>query len=1169
MITHILDPYTCPLESVNIIEASAGTGKTYNIQNLFARMVMENGFNVDEILVVTYTEPATKELRDRLRSILHDLANFLRNPEIDDERAKNLTGYDQCDKELLDEKAKRVERAIRDFDEAAIFTIHGFCRRVLNENAFESGVLFNTELETNPSTIIMDVIQEFYRQNFYDADTAEVALAKHCGVNLDLFKNFINEFLNHTELKIQGEDDLSGDNFKHVVDELKEQWHEEVVKLQIECADLNKRTYSDEKLDTMYQVMNDLSNDIWHDYTIENVLKFSRDNLERAAKKNSDLSALSSSFYDIPAKLQNIARDYSANMRIKCKKFFDREYLKRKQQLNVQTFNDLLINVKEHFDNRDTTLLETVRKRYKAAMIDEFQDTDPVQWNIFQNIFVCQSDKPIFMVGDPKQAIYGFRGGDVFTYKAARDSAGNCYSLDTNWRSCNMLVNEINQLFNSTENPFFDENIAYLNVKIPPGATDGLVINDIPDATPLKVIEINRGVVLSADELNQRCCEQTAMKIIELLNNDKTKIIEGGCSRRIQPQDIAILVDTHRQAKQLQPYLQKFNIPAILQNTGNIFDTEEAGQLCRVLNAILTPGNLNLLRGALASDIFKLTADQLAVLSNPEVDEDMRNLTRWIEFFRELNLIWNNRSFIEMFNHLCTHRNVRKTVLQQRNGERKLTNFLQLAEILHKQESLHQLGVNGTVAWLEKQCGDNTGKDKEDPEFELRLESDSQALKIMTIHKSKGLEFPIVFCPFLWNRTASGSSRTPTQILYHKDDELTLDLFCNEESQVRQRYESLQELMRLAYVGITRAKFRCYLLGGQTQRKNTSAFDYMFRQQFCLQQFGLAAAGPEYVIKEKWHESTSEYNPDQNYSPQSESYELSSRKFNARIDNWEIASFSGITPHCQGSGVHDKDESDSDQNIIIVPPGDNLSIFNFPAGAKTGNCWHDIFERIDFQADTDIIDRECTTNLKRYKLATGSDEQIREKEEIVKKMVHHVLNADLGGFSLRDIPTSERLSELEFNFKLSPENGHCNLNHIFGEYLKREFSLSSPDGVIRNICDGFMNGFIDLVFRQNSKYYILDWKSNKLNGTAAGFDQSGMKREMSQHYYFLQYLIYTVALHRFLSSRQSDYDYDRDFGGVYYIFLRGVNGENNNGIFFTRPEYSLINQLDKHFGGLG
>jgi exodeoxyribonuclease V beta subunit len=161
------------------------------------------------------------------------------------------------------------------------------------------------------------------------------------------------------------------------------------------------------------------------------------------------------------------------------------------------------------------------------------------------------------------------------------------------------------------------------------------------------------------------------------------------------------------------------------------------------------------------------------------------------------------------------------------------------------------------------------------------------------------------------------------------------------------------------------------------------------------------------------------------------------------------------------------------------------------------------------------------------------------------------------------------LSELEFNFKLSPENGHCNLNHIFGEYLKREFSLSSPDGVIRNICDGFMNGFIDLVFRQNSKYYILDWKSNKLNGTAAGFDQSGMKREMSQHYYFLQYLIYTVALHRFLSSRQSDYDYDRDFGGVYYIFLRGVNGENNNGIFFTRPEYSLINQLDKHFGGLG
>ncbi len=1167
--TIILDPCTCPLQDVNIIEASAGTGKTYNIQNLFARMIMEKGYKVDEILVVTFTEPATKELRDRLRIILHDIAEFLSEPGKDNERARALTDFADCSEEILAEKAKRIDAAIRDFDEAAIFTIHGFCRRVLNENAFESGVLFNTELETNPSVLIMDVIREFYRQNFYRANPAETALARHCGISLEMFERFIRECLTHAELKIERDEALSRDDFMATVEELKSTWNEDVIKLQIENADLSKTKYKEATLTTMCQVMNDLCNDIWHEYTIEQVLKFSRSELEKAGKKSSDLTVLSSPFYDIPPKLLEIVRDYSANMRLDCKEFFDREYPKRKQQLNIQTFNDLLINVKQHFDDRDMTLLDAVRERYKAAMIDEFQDTDPVQWSIFKNIFIGTPDKPIFMVGDPKQAIYGFRGGDVFTYKAARKSANNNYSLDINWRSCSSLIEEVNSLFDSIEDPFFDENIAYLNVKTPVGAAEGLSLSGKSDSAPFKVIEIEPGNQLTADELLELCCEQTAMKIIELLNDETIRIMDKGESRKILPQDIAILVNTHRQAAQLQPYLQQFNIPAIMQNTGNIFDTDEAGQLSRVLNAILTPGNLNLMRGALASDIFKLTAGQLAKLAMPETEDEMLRLNEWIDFFRELNSIWNERSFIEMFNHLCSSRNVRQTVLRQRGGERKLTNFLQLAEILHKQESLRQLGLNGVVAWLEKQCGDDTEKDKDDPEFELRLESDSLALKIMTIHKSKGLEFPIVFCPFLWSSTAIPFRQTAPQVLYHQGNELTMDLFCKNDSLDRKNREALQELMRLAYVAITRAKFRCYLLGGQTSSKKTSAFDYMFRREFCLQQFGLAAANPDYTIKDHWREEMSEYNPDLRYIPQTVKSELSVREFTGRLENWAIASFSGLTPHCTSAAVQDKDESDNDQDVIPVPAGDGLSIFNFPAGAKTGNCWHDIFERIDFQAEADMIESECVATLKRYKLAGGTNEQVKEKEDIVKKMVHSVLNADLGGFSLRDIPRSERLSELEFNFKLSPITGVSDLNRIFAEYLKREFAIDSPVGTIRNIGDGFMNGFIDLVFRRNGKYYIIDWKSNKLNGAASGFDLPGMKREMNKNFYFLQYLIYTVALNRFLASRLSDYDYKRDFGGVFYIFLRGVNSENRNGIFSTRPDYGLISQLDKYFGGQG
>ncbi|MDT8391960.1 MAG: exodeoxyribonuclease V subunit beta [Lentisphaeria bacterium] len=1183
-----LNPYTCPLTGVNLVEASAGTGKTYNIQNLFARLIVEEDLTVDQILVVTFTETATKELRDRLRKILADLV--APSPG-DPQRVKNLLKSDSGPAALRGRC--RAARALRDFDEAAIFTIHGFCQRVLAENAFESGIRFNLQLEPNPEALIDDIIHDFYRNTFYGMDESALAMCEARGVTLANMRTFINEKQRHAAVTVlQREKGFSSTVIRARLAALKPLWNRDDVIQQVALADLKAGPYKASLVTEYCDAVEKLFAGDWSKPTVDQARMLTLETMtENATKKSSDVTRITAPFFDAVSDwfaawadavgIYNDLRDY-----------FNREYPKRKRQLGIQTFNDLLNNVHLRVTGGDESLIQAMRGRYKALIIDEFQDTDPVQWGIFKTVF-ARAGAPVFMVGDPKQAIYGFRGGDIHTYKQAKRDAGSTYTLGVNYRSAPDMVTAANDLFQTVGDTFFDPTIPFEPVRareMSPGT--GLRLNGRSLTPPLKLIENDHARPPNATDLTVWCGEQTATRIARMLLPAESaeslaaslvEEVDGQLVERpLEPRDFAVLVNTNAQAVHMKEVLRRFTIPAVVKYAGAIFGSPEATAFRHLLRVMMNPSDLKNLRGCLAGDFFHLDAGTLARYNDQSIgagdhqrDEAAADFSDWVAFFKELGQVWEKHGFIGMFNTMLRRKNVRATLLKQEGGERKLTNLLHLAELVHQREQTRGGGPEGVLAWLERQAETPDG----DGEAEIRLESDDDAVTIMTIYKSKGLEFNVVFCPFLWTQNAVRGTK-PTFTLFHDERAgQTLDLLNNPDNVTRRNVEALRENMRLAYVAVTRAKYHCALLGGKSTVKHpSSSLDYMFRRGLCLNSLGVTAAEPatdDFIYPPDMRspvEDTRFHDKDWlaalRHAPSAPTGELRAAVFDRTLidDNWRVTSFSSLQPGRSGTPAEALDK-DHDQDDNAEPPpgveaGGQLTIFTFPAGARTGTCWHEIFESLDFQADGDTIQEAVRRSLEKYKLDTGGTSKERQwKRDIVEEMVRQVLKADLNGFTFRDISMADRLSELEFNFTL--ENGFktTDLTAVLSDYIRPMFGVGLGEWN-ETLTGGMMNGFIDLVFRHQGAYYITDWKSNRLNGQADDFDEAGMLAEIAHHHYYLQYLIYTVALHRFLRSRIPDYHYDRHVGGVYYIFLRGVNSENNNGVFFTRPDRALIETLE-------
>ena len=654
--------------------------------------------------------------------------------------------------------------------------------------------------------------------------------------------------------------------------------------------------------------------------------------------------------------------------------------------------------------------------------------------------------------------------------------------------------------------------------------------------------------------------------------------------------DIAVLVRTNRQAQIIKNALTSKKIPSVLHNTGNIFHTHEALEMERVLLAVAEPGNERILLAAFVTDIIGVLGNEIEF-----VGEAASILEERRDRFRKYSGLWTRYGFIRMFRVLLSEEKVRERLLIFPDGERRLTNILHLAEILHQESHDKKLGMTGLLKWLSVQRNTDVLLSET---HQLRLESDDLAVKIITIHKSKGLEFPIVFCPFVWD-SALTSAR---EILFHDNDNdqtPTLDLGSAsfDEHLVFAQNEQLSENLRLLYVALTRAVKRCYLVWGRFNTAETSALAYLFHYQTPFKDF-IEQNNTVLSLKTRFSEKNNtdlfedlkqiENKSGKNikilplpaddgkaHAPEEQATErLSFRRFSGKIDTtWKISSFSHLISQRpldeelpDRDTVHDFYTSSAENDMELE---NRTDIFSFPKGIRAGLFFHDIFEHLDFAGGrTEQARKLVLDKLSAY----GFESQWQQP---VCSMIDHVLSVPLsiGNITtkLSSIHSGNRIHEMEFYYPIKPisPNG---LKMVFADYGHIDLLDDFPERLGKlsfSLIKGFMKGYIDMVYYDQNRFWLVDWKSNFLGKHIEDYGQDALRHSMGKEFYILQYHLYVLALVQLLQLRIPGFSYEKHFGGVFYIFLRGVDADKGAefGIYKDLPDKNFVVELGKYLMG--
>lgn len=1186
-----LDVYRVPLAGLNLIEASAGTGKTWTIAGLYIRLVAETGVPVERILVVTYTKAATEELRDRIRRRLVDVRLALEQGGSDDEFCSRLIegwGDHSAARE-------RLLQAIRGFDQAAIFTIHGFCQRALADAALECGVPFESELLVDERDLLLELMEDFWRRELTAAAPLEAAALIDAFREPSSLAAAIRPYAGRSHLAVLAPQAMDWPEAKTryaaAYEAARASWqHErEDISAQVLQADsLNGNKYRRASIPGWLAQL-----DMFLDGaepvlpTFDKLAKFSARELAAGVKKGG--SAPRHRFFELCDELVEAAMDLAAAQgafisafRLRALNFANVELITRKTERRVQSYEDLLTGLQNALSgSRGGFLSGALRARYGAALIDEFQDTDPIQYDIFDRIY-GGSTLPVFLVGDPKQAIYSFRGADIFAYLKAQAAARERYTLDTNWRSTPTLVRAVNAVFGSAERPFLFDEIRFNAVHAPPRGA-GLLQIDGKVGKPLHIWFLSRdeqSKPLGKGAAAERCAQATAAEIARLLSSGAQGRAQIG-ARGVSGGDVAVLVRSHTQGRMVYEQLARLGIASVQRAQDNVFHSREAGEVERVLLAVAEPARDALVRAALVTDMLGYCGEQLDAWNRGAEDWE-----RQLEQFHGYRELWLEHGFIRMFRQLLADQQVASRLLRYPDGERRLTNVMHLAELVHAEARRLRSGIDGLLKWF----ADRRGADnRAGEETQLRLESDANLVKIVTIHGSKGLQYPIVFCPFLWD--GGRTDQSGNAVVFHdpeQDFASCLDMGST-RIEVHRRLaarEELAENIRLAYVALTRAEHRCYLTWGAVNDGERSALGWLFHRtadQISLQ--------PEEVAARVLHSDDQTLRDDLQRlgaqaadaieigdaplgqgtpvpEPVTGGERLAARVFKHRLPaDWRVSSFSALA----GGGESEHPDYDRVPTADTAPEPE-MNFFGFPRGSRAGQCLHSLLERVDF--------RNVARRSELESLAAGALREYRYDEcwlpvlvDAVQRVAYTPLD-ESGTLTLQTIAPGVRVNEMEFYYPL----GQITAKGLQRVLYQHGFPGDSVGGEEIDWLSfapthGFMKGFIDLVFEHQGRYYLADYKSNWLGDDPVAYVRGRLAAAMGQHGYFLQYLIYTVALHRYLARRMPGYTYESGFGGVYYLFLRGMDPTRGNGtgVFYDRPSPALVAALDRYLstGGGG
>lgn len=1167
----ILDSHTFPLSGQQLIEASAGTGKTYTISSLYLRLLLGRDPNqprplqASEILVLTFTIAATDELRDRIRNRV----NLARKIFAGEAAATEDEFIARLMTESTDLAADRrlLTATLQTMDESAIFTIHGFCARVLGEQSFDTGMLFNQSLDGDRDQLLEMAAEDCFRQHIMTLPDSlrNIALKRWSGPAA--LAKFVQRFLFRHNLQLLPPHQDIDDKLSELFDDIKrckKMWLEQDITALVASSNFwgGRLTVSQLKPEHPQFIedfcrSDDMSIERWGPWT-EAVLE--KNSTKKTVMPEHEIFELINDIWARQHLLKTVETNLCHLVRDNVKANMDRF----KAQFGQLTLDDLLVevhralappnNVNNPANSLNSTLSDTLRQRWPVAMIDEFQDTDDLQFEIFTRIYATGG---LFFIGDPKQAIYNFRGADVYTYINAKQSADNTFTLGTNWRSTPAMIAAVNHVFNQPDIFGDDEQIPFEPVfPAPPNIDKSLTIDgDAPPPMPIFVSDAD-GKDRLREKLMAHAAEET-VRLLHLAKEGRAKIND----KPITPGQIAFLVRQWQDAKAARRALADRNVRSVYVTLESVMLSDTAADLKLILEAVIDPTNEMALKSALGTQLMQTPASEIAALNH-----DWSALHHVMEEFQVYHQRWATLEIAPMIEHLMTRRRIPEKWLTHQDGERQMTNLRHLAEILQTRAMVAP-GMRRLLKWFgrEKLAAERVAVE----ERQLRLESDQDLVQIVTMHAAKGLEYDIVMIPNAGFGEPRSREKDPLFHLIDSNGEYqpAIDFATAPENLARYQQEDFSETMRLLYVAITRARYRCYV--GIPLTKEIKATPIA-----ALLTFNHADVDTETVLStlpDHLFETGGIINPGlTRYEPKSEVPRLIAPPATPFISSqWRMHSYTGLTRLLKhdtdaidpvqpkpGFGDDDSatasDSTDSTRETAAGAPAPNFSRFTFPRGSRIGIVLHDFMERLDFGADEISIHHQAASSL----LKMGLEDESGEWQDVLVSWFHDIVRTPLvDQFSLGDVTRNRRLDEMEFHFPVSADQ-------TFLDHLKAEGVLHQEMTLDTNTLQGMMTGYVDLILEQGGQYYLVDYKSNDLGPTQLAYANGALQDAVQHHHYDLQYLIYCVALNRYLKQRRPDYKYEQHFGGVCYLFLRGMNGEPGAGVYFDKPEVQLIEALD-------
>ena len=1169
-----LDPFTMPLDGRRLIEASAGTGKTWTLTLLVLRLILEHGLGIEQILVLTYTRAATAELRSRIRMRLRETQQQLdgKHSLEDPDLAKVLACVDPETARL------RLHQALTRMDEASVFTIHGFCQKVIQEHAVEAGFAFDQEILVDESELCEAIVADFWRNHFYPLGPEESALvAEHWPAPKALLNAIRGTLMVEEECVLPH---LPADALRRQTETVRAShgalaraWeqHQEEAGNQLAndpCLSRSEKNYRKDQVQELLAGLDELlASDTFPRLLPKKIKRLCAATMRKERNKVKKVCQewQPHFFFTVFEQFWQAYQQMLCIWKIvwlhKSRHFLHENLRSRKAQKRLLSYDDLLRLVEQalHQPVTGPQLAQALRNRYQAVLVDEFQDTDPVQYRIFSAI-CADASHPFFMIGDPKQAIYSFRGGDIFTYMQAKQdtAAGQRYTMASNHRSAPGMIAAVNTLFHRCPKAFvFAEDIPFHPVQAGGKVHDeDCLLRGAPPA-PLNVLlfDQKKDQTLSRGSAEQIAAEISANAIRHLLQlaAQGEATIKG---RPLVNADIAVLVYSHSQAELMRNALQRFGMGSVYAGNLSVFASREAEELELVLRAVLNPNNRAHHAEALAtSSFFGLNSTTLYTLQ-----QDASLWSERLQYLLGYQTLWQRHGINAMLHRLLKQEQVCSRLSALPDGERRLTNLLHLADLLHEEER-NAAGMEALFRRL-KRLQAQAETESEESRL-MRLESDQALIRISTQHAAKGLEYPMVVLPFLW-RSQVRNRLQEGVIAFHEREGLRA---CrdfdhrNEAHLILAEEEKRAEEMRLLYVALTRARHSTLLCWGRVlgmmdtpmarllHRQDVCADDALLRQD--LAQLNKTEEGKlvhcfspaELFVQDKTakDEHTAVTTP------------LAARSFLGQIpQGYTSCSYTSLSSSQEASPALEEgaDELAEARTGFRPLAEDFRRIATFPRGTQAGICLHAMLEKLDFTQPV-----------------AAQQELVQQQLELYGYALHWLPAVVdwLSGVLATPLPASRNLAGLaeadqlrELNFLFPVENlSLSRMNQLLARFKLPQLSGSSEP------LQGLMKGFVDLVFRHQGRFYIVDYKSNYLGSEPGSYSAGILAAAMQKHYYHLQYLLYTLALHRHLQLRMPHYRYNEHFGGVYYLFLRGMEpGQEAQGIYHTRPEPDLIRELD-------